>query len=269
MLALEHSADGRSVTVSLNRPSRRNALNKSLVLELTQILRSLYADESLRVIVLTGSGSVFSAGADLQALNELQTASYEENESDSEALATLFKTMLEGPKLLLAKVNGHAIAGGSGLVAACDISIATHDVKFGFTEVRLGFVPALVSVLLRFRLKESQLRDVLLSGRLFSATEAKEMGLINQHVAPEQLEAVVDEYVDSICRNTSPEAISQTKDLLYSNSGKTFEEALKAAIHANAIARSTKDCRLGVEAFLEKRPAPWVEAYDRDHPDPA
>ena len=269
MIALEHSSDGRSVTVMLKRPDRRNALNQSLVKELTAVLRSLNADEQIRVIVLTGSGTVFSAGADLQALQNLQNASYEDNLDDSTSLAELFQTMLEGPKLLIAKINGHAIAGGSGLVAACDLGFASSTAKFGFTEVRLGFVPALVSVLLRRRLREAQLRDVLLSGRVFSAEEASSIGLINQHVAPEALDATVSAYVDSICRNTSSEAISQTKNLLQKNAGVPFAHAFKAAIIANARARATTDCQNGVAAFLNKTDTPWAEAYDRDHPEPA
>jgi methylglutaconyl-CoA hydratase len=269
MLALENSLDGRSVTIALNRPDRRNALNQSLVHELTNVLKSLYADPRIRVIILTGSGSVFSAGADLATLKQLQDASYEENKADSESLAQLFSTMLSGPKVLVAKINGHAIAGGSGLVAACDVAFASSTAKFGFTEVRLGFVPALVSVLLRFRIKESDLRDILLSGRIFSAQEAKEMGIINQHVHIESLDSVVSEYVDSICRNTSESAIALTKKLLHANSGKDFKSAFSEAIESNANARSTSDCRAGVSAFLNKKDAPWTHEYDQDHPEPA
>jgi methylglutaconyl-CoA hydratase len=269
MLTIEHSGDGRSVTVTLNRPDRRNALNHTLVTELTTVLQGLYADSQLRVIILTGAGNVFSAGADLQALKQLQSASFDENLLDSKALAVLFQTMMEGPKLLVARVNGHAIAGGSGLVSACDISIASESAKFGFTEVRLGFVPALVSVLLRNRISEADLRDVLLSGRLFSASDAVKMGLINQSVPDKLLDTTVNEYVESICRNTSMEAIERTKALLFANSGKDFESAMHAAIRGNAQARSSEDCQAGIHAFLEKRAAPWATAYDNDHPEPA
>ena len=269
MIALEHSPDGRIVTITLNRPDRRNALNQSLVLELTSVLTSLYADSRVRAIVLTGAGTVFSAGADLQALQQLQTASYEENKSDSAALGRLFSTMISGPKLLVAKVNGHAIAGGSGLVAACDLAFASSSAKFGFTEVRLGFVPALVSVLLRMRIAESNLRDVLLSGRVFDAEEAKHMGLIKGYVSPDTLDAEVDAYVDAFCRNTSGSAIAQTKSLLFKTNGLDVESALLYAVEANAEARSTSDCKVGVAAFLDKKDAPWVTEYDRDHPEPA
>ncbi len=267
MLAIEHSFDGRIVTVTLNRPDRRNALNHSLVNELTTVIAGLSADAHIRVVVLTGSGTVFSAGADLQALQSLQSASFEDNLADSEALATLFRTMITSPKLLLAKVNGHAIAGGSGLVAACDISIASNSAKFGFTEVRIGFVPALVSVLLQYRINEANLRDILLSGRLFEAPEAQKMGLINQSVPSELLDDAVNEYAESICRNTSPNAIEKTKSLLFSNAGREFDSAFEAAVKANAEARSSADCKAGIKAFLAKSDAPWSEAFDRDHPD--
>lgn len=267
MLAIEHSYDGRVVTVSLNRPDRRNALNQSLVIELTNVILHLNADPKIRVIVITGSGTVFSAGADLQALQNLQDASFEDNLADSEALANLFRTMIESPKLLIAKVNGHAIAGGSGLVAACDIAIASNSAKLGFTEVRIGFVPALVSVLLRNRLSEASLRDVLLSGRLFPAAEAQKMGLINQSVPDELLNATVLEYAESISRNTSPYAVAQTKSLLNSSAGKDFETALKEAVRMNATARSSEDCQAGIRAFLAKEDSPWSQAFDKDHPD--
>ncbi|MDA1027847.1 MAG: enoyl-CoA hydratase-related protein [Bacteroidetes bacterium] len=267
MLAIEHSFDGRVVTVSLNRPDRRNALNQSLVIELTNAILRLNADTKIRVIVITGSGSVFSAGADLQALQNLQDASFEDNLTDSESLATLFKTMIQSPKLLIAKVNGHAIAGGSGLVAACDIAIASTSAKLGFTEVRIGFVPALVSVLLRNRLSEASLRDVLLSGRLFSSAEAQKMGLVNQVVPDELLDSTVIEYAESISRNTSPHAVAETKSLLYSNAGKNFETALKEAVLMNATARSSSDCQAGIRAFLAKEESPWSQAFDKDHLD--
>jgi len=269
MLAIEHSRDGRIVTLTLNRPDKRNALSQSLVKELTKVVDSLGQDAFVRVIVLTGAGDVFSAGADLEALSAMSTATYEENLADSEALAALFLAMRSSPKIILGKINGHAIAGGSGLVAACDVSFASEDAKFGFTEVRIGFVPALVSILLRSRIGETPLRDVLLSGRLFSATEAHTLGLVTNVCKDANLESEVLEYAEKIARNTSESAVSATKQLLVETSELSFADALGVAARWNAKARGSTDCQAGIKAFLSKKDAPWVESYDSDHCDPA
>lgn len=269
MIALEHSKDGRIATVVLNRPDRKNALDGTLVKELTAVIHSLGVDDSVRVIVLTGAGDVFSAGADLGALQSLQQASYDTNVADSALLGHLFESLRTCPKVLIAHVNGHAIAGGSGLVAACDVSFASSSALFGFTEVKIGFVPALVSVLLRNKVSHTVLRDVLLSGRLFSAESAQEMGLVTYVESPDSLEYKVLEYAEKVCRNTSAEAIAQTKALLHQTEGVDFDKAFQMAIQANAQARSTDDCKAGVQAFLDKTNAPWVQAFDADHPDRA
>lgn len=269
MTAIEHSQDGRIITVALNRPERRNALNKSIVLELTGIIRSLSQDDFVRVIVLTGAGSTFSAGADLDALASLSSASYDDNLADSQALGDLFSALRSSPKVIVAKVNGHAIAGGSGLVAACDVAIASNEAKFGFTEVRIGFVPALVSVLLRSRLKTADVMDLLLSGRLISASEAVQKGVITEAVPASELNERVRVYAESIARNTSREAISRTKLLLQQIEDLPFDEAMTEAAKANADARQSEDCKAGVSSFLNKANAPWVVSWDNDHPESA
>jgi methylglutaconyl-CoA hydratase len=269
MISIEHSRDGRIITVTLNRPERRNALNKSLVLELTRVLRSLDQDDFVRVVLITGTDKTFSAGADLDALAHMADASDEENLEDSRALATLFSTIRSSTKVIIAWVNGHAIAGGSGLATACDLSIAAKSAKFGFTEVRIGFVPALVSVLLKTRLSETQCRDLLLTGRLFKAEEAASMGLITRSVPDAELEEVVMETANAIARNTSPEAIARTKALLAELDSMPFNEAIDHAARANAEARRSEDCLAGVQAFLDKKDAPWIQSWDADHSDPA
>lgn len=269
MISIEHSRDGRIATLILNRPERCNALDQSLVLELTRVLTSLDQDEFVRVVLLTGAGKAFSAGADLDALATMGSASDEENLADSEALASLFEAIRTCSKVIIAWVNGHAIAGGSGLATACDLSFASSSAKFGFTEVRIGFVPAIVSVLLRSRLSETALRDVLLTGRLLTADEAEEVGLITKAVPPELLEEKVLDVAASIARNTSAEAIRRTKTLLHDIENKGFNEALSIASRANAEARKSADCQAGVRAFLNKEDPPWMHFYDRDHDDPA
>ena len=269
MIAIEHSSDGRIVTLTLNRPDKRNALNQSLVVELTNVIESLSQDPFVRVLILTGAGDVFSAGADLKALSALADVSPEDNLADSRALESLFLAMRSCPKFVLGRINGHAIAGGAGLVLACDASIASDRAKLGFTEVKIGFVPALVSALLIPRVSETGVRDLLLSGRLIPATEAKQMNLITQVVPHSELDEATWSYARNIARNTSSQAIASTKKLLGEISDLSVERGLNRAAEINAEARSTSDCKDGVSAFLQKKDTPWVAAFDADHPDPA
>ena len=260
MVTIEHSRDGRIATLTLNRPDRRNALNQSLVTELTRVVHSLGQDEFVRVIILTGAGSAFSAGADLDALQRLSSASDEENLTDSRALAGLFLELRTNPKFVLAMVNGHAIAGGSGLVAACDGSVAVRSAKLGFTEVRIGFVPALVSVLLRSKMSETHFRDLFLTGRLITADEALQVGLVTKVVADEQLQSTAWEWASSIARNTSSGAVAMTKSLLASLPGLDLAADMEMAAQANAAARRSSDCLAGVQAFLKKKQTPWASS---------
>jgi len=163
--------EGAVVTLTLNRPDKRNALNDALVTELKAILRTLASDEGARVLILTGAGTVFSAGADLAALQRLQSASPGENLADSDHLAELFRLLYLHPKPVIAKVNGHAIAGGCGLAAVCDYAIAAEQAKVGFTEVQIGFVPAIVAVFILRKMGETRARELLLGGKLYTAAE--------------------------------------------------------------------------------------------------
>lgn len=268
MLSITHHHDRRIVRVELNRPEKRNALNGSLVAELTHALNDLSADESLRVIELSGAGKVFSAGADLDALRTMRDASYEDNLDDSRLLAELFTTMRTIPVPIVARIHGHAIAGGCGLVAASDIVVSGESPRFGFTEVRIGFVPALVSVLLHGRVPGGFVRELFLSGRLVEAAEAFRMGLVHHCVPDMSLDDRLDEVSRSIARNTSRSAVARTKALLHGNPDR-FEKAMEAAAALNATARGTTECKAGVDAFLNRHDAPWVRAWDADHLDRA
>lgn len=245
------------LTISLNRPEKRNALNQETVSDLTGVLQDAREDDSIRVIVLTGSGSVFSAGADLESLQALQNASKQDNERDSRMLATLFRTIHTHPKHVVARVNGHAIAGGCGLVAAADFAIAADSAKLGFTEVRIGFVPAIVSTLLVRKLRGADVRRLLLSGELVSAEEATRIGLITGSVPAANLDESVQELTRMLSQETSGAAVSLTKELLAEVEGLDFDSALELATEMNVRARSTEDCRAGVDAFLAKKPPPW------------
>jgi methylglutaconyl-CoA hydratase len=244
-------------TLTLNRPDKRNALSSALVAALRAALDEAAADEAVRVVVLTGAGTVFSAGADLAALEALQTASAMDNLADSEHLAALFEQIYLHPKPVIAKVNGSAIAGGCGLAAVCDVALAATRATFGFTEVRLGFVPAIVMVFLLRKLGEAAARDLLLRGALITADEAAATGLITRAVAPEDLDGAVDALARELATQTSGSAVALTKKMLAQVPGMGLREALAYAAQMNAFARSTPDCRAGITAFLNKTDPPW------------
>ena len=246
------SKAGPVLTLTLNRPDKRNALNTGLVAALLDALEDAATDEAIRIVVLTGAGDVFSAGADLSALQEMRNATAVENLADSEHLAKLFEQIYLYPKPVIARVNGHAIAGGCGLAAVCDFSIAAEGVKLGFTEVRIGFVPAIVAVFVLRKLGETAARDLLLRGDLVTAEAAAGIGLITRAVPAERLNEAVDGLAAEISSNTSGTAVALTKRLLANVPGMGLKEALAYAAQLNALARGTE-----VEAFLNKTDPPW------------
>ncbi len=246
-------------TITLNRADKRNALNFSMVEDLINAFNQLRTDEKVRVVVLTGAGKAFSAGADLDALQKLSSATRSENEKDSQLLADLFDTIYRFPKVVVGKINGHAIAGGSGLAAVCDFAIADEGAKFGFTEVRIGFVPAIVMNFVRRKLREADVRDLLLRGHLISAGDAADMGLINLAVPTELLDDVVIQFAEEIASATSAQSIAATKKMLADTVGMSLEDGLKHAVQLNAEARETEDCLAGIRAFLDKKAPPWAE----------
>jgi len=256
---LRRQTRGPTVVLTLNRPDKRNALNAALVGDLKDALDEAAGDDAVRTVVLTGAGSAFSAGADLASLEALQEASPEENLADSERLAALFEQIYRHPKPVIAKINGHAIGGGAGLAAVCDFSLIAEEARVGFTEVKIGFVPAIVMVFVRRKLGETAARDLLLRGRLLSGTEAAEVGLVTRAMPEGRLDARAEELADEMATETSPAAVRLTKEALAQTGGMGLSEALGYATRLNAFARSTDDCRAGVRAFLEKRDPPWKE----------
>lgn len=262
MSLIESTIDHGTRTLTLNRPDKRNALNSAMVEALHDALRADAKDSTSRVVVLTGAGSAFSSGADLEALREMRTAGPMQNRADSERLAALFDTIYTHPKPVIARVNGHAIAGGSGLAAVCDFAIAVESAKMGFTEVRIGFVPAIVMVYVRRKLGETALRDLMLRGRLIDAAEAAELGLIHQAVPESDLDAEVQALARDLSRDTSASAVALTKQMLSDVPGMGYREALDHAVQMNAFARATDDCQAGIRAFLNKSEMPWTKAFD-------
>ena len=251
--------DGPVRTLTLHRPDTRNALNGALVTDLRRALDAASDDDGVRVLVLTGAGRVFSAGADLASLKALRDASPLDNKEDSAQLAALFREIYAHPMPVIAKINGHAIAGGCGLASVCDFSVAASNAKLGFTEVRIGFVPAIVMVFVRRKLGETAARDLLLRGRLLEAPEARDLSLITQAVDADALDGTVDDLARELATETSESAVALTKEMLAQIPGMGLQEALDYAVHMNAFARTTDDCQAGIDAFLNKTDPPWKE----------
>ena len=259
-MVLQHR-DGPLLVLTLNEPSRANPLSPAMATELTVALRLAAEDESVRAVILTGAGKHFSAGADLAALETLaEGGDAETNLEDSRRLETLFGVLLGHPKLTVAAVHGAAIAGGCGLATACDFVVAEPRSKFCYTEVRIGFIPALVSTFLTRRVPGHVARRLLLDPEVLDAREAQVLGLVDE-LADE--DGALDRARDlalSICRKASPSALAATKALLNETVGLGWREALTVAAQANVEQRMHPECRRGVRTFLETKDTPdWLE----------
>jgi methylglutaconyl-CoA hydratase len=254
---LQTQINGAVAHLILNRPEKRNALSANLIAEMHAAMLAFNADPNIRVIVLRSAGKAFCAGADLAYLTDLRTNTLEENEADSQNLRALFDAIYLSPKYIISQVEGPALAGGCGLATLADFCLATPEATFGYTEVKIGFIPALVMVYLREKVSGSVMSDILLSGRIFSATEAKEMQLINRVVDADEIAAVVQEHALSICETTSPQALAKVKEMMRSIPSMQRAEALDYAAKQNAVARGSEDCCKGIDAFLNKQPLKW------------
>src|SRR5580693_405926 len=248
--------DARIATITLNRPDKRNAISFELIDDLLQALEEVAKSDAL-VVILTGAGKAFCSGMDLDDLKALLGRSPEQNLQDSQTMVRLFRALYEFPKATIAVVNGAAIAGGTGLALLCDFTLAVPEAKFGYTEVRIGFVPAIVSTFLLRQVGEKQARDLLLTGRLFGADEAARMGLINEIVPPESLMTRARELASLLMQN-SPTSLRATKQLLTDQAGGELDVQLDAALRENAAIRNTADFREGISSFLEKRKPTWT-----------
>jgi methylglutaconyl-CoA hydratase len=244
------------LTITMNRPDKRNALNPAMMEDLTHALMAAGDDPSCGVIVLTGAGSAFCAGLDLEHLETLHAKTPAEHRHDSERIAHLLRTLYDVPKPTIAAVNGAAIAGGMGLATICDFTLSVPEAKFGYTEVKIGFVPAIVSAYLRAQIGEKRSRDLLLSGRLVKAEEASEIGLVTRMIPEQDLMHETYKLAQCLLRN-SPAAVQATKRLLSEHALHHLDQETESAIAANAEARTTDDFKEGIRAFLEKRPPEW------------
>lgn len=237
--------------VTLNRPEKRNALNGALVSELKQALRDADNDNAVGVVVVAGAGADFCAGADLAELQKISENSVTENLADAEKLMELFRLIREIRVPVVAAVRGRALAGGCGLATACDIVLASRSASFGYPEVRIGFVPAMVMAILRRNVSEKRAFELIARGAQITADEAERLGLINHVFDDRAFEAEVNDYVAGFAKN-SRSAVMLAKRLLYHIDGMPFESAVRAGVDVNAIARMTEDCRQGIKNFLQK-----------------
>ncbi|SMD16545.1 enoyl-CoA hydratase/isomerase family protein [Pedobacter nyackensis] len=247
----------RIATISINRPEKRNALNPELVAQLTAAFVKASEDEEVKVVVLKANGTTFSAGADLAYLQQLQQNTYEENLADSENLKRLFTTIYYLPKVVIAQVEGHAIAGGCGLATVCDITFAVPEAKFGYTEVKLGFVPAIVSCFLLRKTSETIAKKILLTGTLFSAQEALDYGLITFVTKAEDIALKVNNFALSLCNEASSNALMVTKQLIGQTTNPDLDKSLSEAVRINARVRESEDFRKGIAAFISKEKINW------------
>lgn len=249
-----HENDGIAL-LTLNRPDKRNAVSYELIADLQYALESIRNSPS-QVLIVTGAGKAFCSGMDLENLQSLMGRTPEQNVEDSRTMARLFRSIYDFPKPTIAAVNGAAIAGGTGIATICDFTLATHEAKFGYTEVRIGFVPAIVSNFLLRQVGEKHARDLLLTGRIFAADEALRLGLVNEIVDPARLLPRAHQLAHSLMEN-SPASLRATKELLSQTVNQELDLRLEASIEENARIRETHDFREGITAFLEKRKPHW------------
>jgi methylglutaconyl-CoA hydratase len=254
---IDYQVQERIAYITLNRPEKRNALSFELISELKLAFNKAAKDDGVKVVILKANGEAFCAGADLAYLQQLQQFSYEENLSDSMYLRDLFYRIYTHPKVVIAQVQGHALAGGCGLATVCDFVFAVPQAKFGYTEVKIGFVPALVAVFLVRKIGEGAARNLLISGEAISAEHAMQMGLVHEVVDASRLEHVVNAFAQRLITANASESMRLTKKLIADIQDMPLEQALDLAAQVNAQARGTEECKRGMAAFLNKEKIIW------------
>lgn len=251
-MSILYSVDGAIARITLNRPEKRNALDDEMLGALKDSLALAAEEEQVRVVLLTGAGQDFCSGADLAALDRTADAGVLEHLATARELADTFLKMRHHPKPIVAAVRGRAFAGGCGLATACDIILAAESAQFGYPEVKIGFIPAMVMAILRRSVSEKQAFELLTTGDPVGTLYAQSIGLINRVYPDEMFEANVEAYVELLAARPAS-AVSLTKSLLYHIDGMTFDAAIEAGARANALARMTVDARLGIKRFARKK----------------
>ncbi|HZW99185.1 MAG TPA: enoyl-CoA hydratase-related protein [Trueperaceae bacterium] len=256
MAELRKTDRGPVRVLTLDRPEVKNALSRTLRTELHAAVVEAGADDAVRAVVITGAGDAFCAGLDLRELEGTVSLTPAEHREDTTALAELFLAIVASPKPVVAAVNGPAVAGGAGIVTACDVAFAAPEARFGYTEARIGFVAALVSVLLLRQVGEKHARELLLGGHLIDAERAAAMGLVNQVVTDGTVVEAASRFAERLARN-APGSLAATKRLLADLPGSSLRDGMAAAVEVNVASRSGEELKEGVRAFLEKREAAW------------
>lgn len=257
MELLEYKISERIAGITINRPEKRNALNPELVSLLTNAFRNAINDDDVKVVILKANGEVFSAGADLDYLRHLQNNTEEDNLKDTSLLKELFLTIYRSPKLVIAQVEGHAIAGGCGLVSVCDLIFTVPEARFGYTETKIGFIPALVTCFLLRKLGEGRAKEMLLSGELIDAKTASDYGLVNFISGKDEIAGAVKSYALQFIHSVSANSVALSKELIHSVQDLTLEDSLSLAVKLNVQTRSSADCKRGISAFLNKEKLKW------------
>src|SRR5438270_6446117 len=257
-LNLEFS--GKIAKINLNRPDKRNAINSQMIAELQTALDTIEKSHS-RVVIVTGAGKAFSAGMDLEMLAAITKQSPAENQDDARRIAKMLRRIWSFPRPMIASVNGAAYAGGCGIATLCDFTLAVPEAKFGYTEVKIGFLPAIVSVFLTRQVGDKRSRDLLLTGRIIAAAEAKEFGLVSEIVPAERLMERAHELANLLIA-ASPSSLTRSRHLLTSAAAAGIDHDLERAILENARIRCTPDFKEGVASFLEKRKPVWHHKPD-------
>lgn len=247
-----YAAGGGVAVVTLNRPDKRNALDELTVTELKEAVARAGSDDSVRVVLLTAAGKDFCSGADLSAIQKIAESSVLENREDARSMMELFLAMRRIPKPIVAAVRGRALAGGCGLATACDIILAARSAQFGYPEVKIGFIPAMVMAILRRSVSEKVAFELIVRGEPIAAERAAEIGLVTRVLEDEGFEDAVREYLRGLT-SVSASAVALSKYLLYQIDGMTFDAAISAGADLNAIARLTDDCQAGIARFLNKK----------------
>lgn len=246
-----YAIDGPVAHITLNRPEKRNALDGEMVSEIRRALAESAENSEVRVVLLSGAGKDFCSGADLAALQQIANATVGENLADARQLADVFLDMRRHPRPIVAAVHGRALAGGCGIATAADIILAAESAQFGYPEVKIGFVPAMVMAIVRRSVSEKRAFELLTSGEPFPARTALEIGMINRIFPDATFDREVESYAAQLATR-SASALSLTKGLLYQIDAMAFEAALAAGVQTNALARTTEDCRRGIEKFLKR-----------------
>jgi methylglutaconyl-CoA hydratase len=252
-LLLDHEGDIAKIT--LNRPEKRNAISTRMICELQTVLDEVEHSRA-RVVLVTGAGKAFCAGMDLEMLSAIAQQTPHENQEDSKRMAKMFRRLWSYTKPMIAAVNGPALAGGCGIATLCDFTLASPEAKFGYTEVKIGFLPAIVSVFLTRQIGDKRSRDLLLTGRLVDPQEAKEMGLVTEIVPADQLMERAHELAATLI-SASPSSLTRAKRLLTTAAAAAVDQDLERAVLENARIRCTPDFKEGLASFLEKRKPVW------------